>query len=143
VSVDGAAIEVDEFLPHPPATVWAALTTSDRLQVWLMPNDFVPEVGHRFTFDTGSWGITECEVLDIEAERLLRYSWRNGALDTEVVWRLVPEGTGTRLFLEHRGFDLDHPVQRFAYDGMRGGWRSGVLRALRDHLARETTEPSP
>jgi hypothetical protein len=26
--------------------------------------------------------------------------------------------------------DLDHPVQRFAFDNMRGGWRSHVLNAL-------------
>jgi uncharacterized protein YndB with AHSA1/START domain len=130
-----AAIEVDEFLPHPVDAVWEALTTSDRLAVWLMPNDFVLEVGRRFTLDTGSWGVTECEVLEVEPERLLRYSWRNGPLDTEVVWRLVPEGRGTRLLLEHRGFDLDQPLQRFAYDGMRRGWRSEVVAALRDHLA--------
>jgi uncharacterized protein YndB with AHSA1/START domain len=51
-------------------------------------------------------------VREVEPERLLRYSWRNGPLDTEVVWRLVPEG-----------------------EGMRGGWRSDVIRKLRSHLA--------
>lgn len=131
----GATIEVDEFLAHSPAVVWRALTDSDRLAAWLMPNDFRPEVGHRFHLDAGSWGTTECEVLEIEPERLVRYSWRNGALDTEVVWRLVPEGHGTRILLEHRGFDLDHPVQRFAFDQMRGGWRSQVHASLRSHLA--------
>jgi uncharacterized protein YndB with AHSA1/START domain len=129
-----ATIKVDEFLPHPPHVVWEALTDPDRIAVWLMPNDFVAEVGHRFTLDTGPWGLTECEVLDIEPEQLPRYTWRNGPLDTEVIWRLVPEGRGTRLQLEHRGFDLDHPVQRSAFDGMRRGWRSHVLAALAAHL---------
>ena len=131
-----ATIEVDEYLPHPVSTVWKALTSSDRLAVWLMPNDFAPEVGRRFTLDTGNWGLTECEVLEVQPERLLRYSWRNGPLDTEVTFRLVPEGHGTRLLLEHRGFDLDHPVQRFAYEGMRRGWRSEVLAGLRAHVFR-------
>jgi uncharacterized protein YndB with AHSA1/START domain len=140
VRQDLATIEVDEFLPHPVSVVWEALTTSDRLKLWLMPNDFVPEVGHRFTFDTGTWGVTECEVLQIEHERLVRYSWRNGALDTEVIWRLVPDGTGTRVFLEHRGFDLAHPGQRFAYNGMRGGWRTNVLQALSVHLSNALQE---
>lgn len=129
-----ARIEADEFLPHPVSVVWEALTDSDRMAVWLMPNDFVLQVGHRFTLDTGNWGTTECEVLEVKPHQLLRYSWRNGALDTEVVWRLVPEGHGTRLLLEHRGFDLDHPIERTAYDGMHGGWRSEVLTALRRHL---------
>lgn len=132
---NGASIEVDEFLPHPVEAVWDALTISDRLAGWLMPNDFALQVGHRFTLDTGNWGITECEVLEIEHERLLRYSWRNGPLDTEVIWRLEPEGHGTRLFLEHRGFDLDHPAQRFAHEGMNRGWCSTVLPALHQHLS--------
>lgn len=133
-----SSIEVDEFLPHPPSAVWEALTRSDRLAQWLMPNDFACEVGHRFTLDTGDWGTTHCEVLEVEPERLLRYSWRNDPLDTEVIWRLVPEGKGTRLLLEHRGFDLDDPLQRYAHDGMSEGWRSEVIAALADHLATAT-----
>ncbi len=27
---------------------WAALTTSEMLAKWVLPNDFKPEVGHRF-----------------------------------------------------------------------------------------------
>ena len=129
-----ATIEVDEFLPHPVEAVWEALTRADHLAEWLMPNDFLLEQGHRFTFDTGTWGVTECEVLEIQPRALLRLSWRNGPLDTEVIWRLKSEGSGTRLFLEHRGFDLDHPMERFAFDGMRRGWRSGVLAALARRL---------
>ena len=40
-------IAVDQFLAHPPAKVWHALTDSDLLARWLMPNDFAPTVGHR------------------------------------------------------------------------------------------------
>jgi uncharacterized protein YndB with AHSA1/START domain len=129
-----ASIEVDEFLPHPPAKVWAALTDREQLAAWLMPDEFEPTVGHRFTFDTGIWGTTDCEVLEVEVGELLRYSWRNGELDTEVTWRLVAEGHGTRLLVEHRGLDLDRPLQRFAHDGMTGGWRSSVLDGLATHL---------
>ena len=38
--------------PYPPERVWAALTSSEALAAWLMPNDFVPEVGHGFTLRT-------------------------------------------------------------------------------------------
>jgi uncharacterized protein YndB with AHSA1/START domain len=134
VSERTLAIEVDEFLPHPPERVWAALTDPEELVAWFMPNDFRAEVGHRFTLDTGHWGTTHCEVLVLDAPRRLRYSWRNGELDTDVTWELAPEGHGTRLIVTHEGFDPDQPIQRQAYDGMSGGWRSAVLAELRHHL---------
>jgi uncharacterized protein YndB with AHSA1/START domain len=130
-------IEVDEFLPHAPARVWRALTDPGLLARWLMPNDFRPELGHRFTFRTtpvpaaGFDGVVHCEVLAIEPERLLRIAWRgNRRLDTTVTWTLVPEGTGTRLFVVHDGFDPDDEYDQRARRGMLPGWRSSVLRAL-------------
>ena len=135
-----ATVEVDQFLPHPPARVWRALTNADLLARWLMPNDFEARVGHRFTFDTGNWGVTECEVLALEPERLLQISWRNGPLDTIVSWKLAPEGRGTRLIIEQTGFDLDHPVVRAAFDAMSEGWRGPIAQRLAEIL--EARDPS-
>lgn len=138
---DPRTVRVDEFLPHTPARVWRALTDPELIARWLMPNDFAPAVGHRFTFRTdprpnaGFDGIVRCEVLASEPERLLRYSWRGGTLDTTVTWTLVPEGRGTRLFLEHAGFDPDDPTQQFTRRLLDGGWRSNVMAALRSVLA--------
>jgi uncharacterized protein YndB with AHSA1/START domain len=125
-----AAITVDQFLPHAPARVWRALTDPGQLAQWLMPNTFKPEVGHRFTFDAGAWGHTQCEVLAVEPERLLRISWRNDGLDTVVTWQLVPEGSGTRLLLEHKGFNTQDAVQRAAHEAMSRGWRVDIANAL-------------
>ncbi|MEW2353359.1 SRPBCC domain-containing protein [Spirillospora sp. NPDC029432] len=136
MSGERTSIEVEEFLPHPPAKVWRALTDPDLLARWLMPNDFKPVVGHRFTMTTkpmphlGFDGIIPCEVLELDRERLMRISWQGGTLDTTVTWRLAAEGRGTRLFIEHAGFDLDDPVQAAAFQGMSSGWRTGVLRSL-------------
>ncbi len=134
---DLTSIHVDEFLPHPPARVWRALTDPQRLARWLMPNDFSPAVGHRFTFrtdpvpNTDFDGIVTCEVLELRPERLLRISWQGGSgVDTTVTWRLEPEGRGTRLFLDHEGFDPDNPMQQMSRRIMDGGWRSRVLPAL-------------
>jgi uncharacterized protein YndB with AHSA1/START domain len=133
---DATAIQVDQFLAHPPARVWRALTDPALLARWLMPNDFQPVVGHRFTFRTdprpevGFDGVAHCQVLAVEPERLLRISWRGGPLDTTVTWRLAPEGRGTRLFVEHDGFDPGDPAQRFARRILGGGWRSTVMAAL-------------
>lgn len=137
---DARTVRVDEFLAHPPARVWRALTDPVMLAKWLMPNDFRPVVGHRFTFLTdprpnvGFDGVIHCEVLALEAERRLRITWRGGPLDTTVTWTLVPEGRGTRLFLEHDGFDPGDPAQRFTRRILDGGWRSNVMSALRAAL---------
>jgi uncharacterized protein YndB with AHSA1/START domain len=140
---DPRRIEVDAYLPHPPARVWQALTDPRLLARWLMPNDFQPVVGHRFTFRRDPipavrfGGIAHCQVLAIEPERLLRISWADpgpdNGLDSTVTWRLVAEGRGTRLFIEHDGFDPDNPYQQIARQIMGGGW-PGTIRDLADCL---------
>ncbi|WP_421107563.1 SRPBCC family protein [Streptomyces sp. NEAU-S77] len=130
---DPGVIHCDQFLAHPPATVWKALTDPELHARWWAAGDVRPVVGHRFTLDMGTWGQQPCEVLKVEPERLLRYSFATGTLDTTITWRLRPEGTGTRLFLEHSGFDLDSPLGRTALDGMGNGWPGvlgGIERAL-------------
>jgi uncharacterized protein YndB with AHSA1/START domain len=74
------AIHTDAFLPYPPQKVWRALTDPGLLASWLMPNDFEPRVGHRFTFRTdpvpahGFDGIVRCEVLELVLGRAPRPS---------------------------------------------------------------------
>lgn len=135
-----SAIEVDAFLPHPPALVWRALTEPDLLARWLMPNDFRPQVGHRFTFHRDLPGIAStvfCEVLELSPQRSLTISWRgrrtaeDEEIDTQVTWRLVSEGRGTRLFIRHDGFDDDDPGQLQVMSILGGGWRSVAMEQLR------------
>ncbi|MCB9758794.1 MAG: SRPBCC domain-containing protein [Alphaproteobacteria bacterium] len=102
-------IRLSVTYPHPPARVWRALTTSQAIAAWLMPNDFVPEVGRAFTMRTepalGFDGVVHCEVLTLEPERSMSWSWRGGPIDTVVTFRLEPEGQGTRLYFEQTGFE--------------------------------------
>lgn len=127
------SIEVDQFLSHPPARVWRALVEPELQARWMsMGPDFAPVVGHRFGIPMGQWGTTQAEVLEVvEAERLV-ISWVNDPLDTTVTWRLVPEGTGTRLFLEHTGFTAG---QARAVEGMGQGWGSSIREQLPTVLA--------
>jgi uncharacterized protein YndB with AHSA1/START domain len=129
-------IVVEDVVPQPPEKVWKALTTAELIRQWLMPNDFEPVVGKRFTFKTkpiGDWdGVVQCEVLEIVPHRRLVYSWKGGSdsnnsasnygskLDSVVTWTLQPEGRGTRLRLVHTGFRS--PQNDFTYDAMSPGW---------------------
>ena len=120
-----SSIECDQFIARPPAAVWRALTEPDLLASWWAPGDIKPIVGHRFTMDMAEWGVQACEVLRVEPEKLLVYTFAEGVLDTTVTWRLEPEGTGTRLFLVHDGFVPGSP----ALEGMGNGW-PGLLAHL-------------
>ena len=123
------AIHVDQFIPQPPSRVWRALTTPEELARWWVPGTIAPVVGHTFLLEMPGWGNVECAVVEVvEPERLV---YRFGD-DWTLTWRLVPEGGGTRLFLDHTGFDLDDPQHRFAIDQMGPGWRDHILPALAD-----------
>lgn len=126
---DGTSTLVFErHLPHLPDKVWRALTQSWLIAEWLMENDFVAAVGHRFTFRATplpSWsGIVNAEVTEVEAPHRLAYRWGDGTesasgLRTLVTWTLTPEPGGTRLRLEHSGF---RPPDAPALTRMGGGW---------------------
>lgn len=127
-------IHMHRSLAHAPSEVWRALTEPELHAQWWAAGDVRPIVGHRFTLDMGSFGQQPCEVLAVEHERLLRYRFATGTLDTIITWQLAPEGTGTRLSLTHEGFDLDSPLGRKALEGMRAGWPN-VLDRLASVLA--------
>src|SRR6478735_4514706 len=116
-----AIIQLEHSYAHPPAAVWRALTDPERLARWWAAGDVRPIVGHKFTLDMGKWGQQACEVLAVEPERLLRFLFAARVLDTTITWRLAPEGAGTRLTLIHEGFDLDSPLSKTAFEGMRPG----------------------
>jgi uncharacterized protein YndB with AHSA1/START domain len=133
VPEDPRTIRADRFLHHPPAAVWRALTDPALLARWLMPGDLRLEVGHTFLFhgmpmpQAGFGGTGHSEVLAFEPGRTLRLAWRAAAadpseLDSTVTFTLEPEGEGTRLFLEHDGFDPGDPYQAAARRIMGDGW---------------------
>lgn len=118
-------------LPHPPAKVWRALTEPALIAQWLMRTDMPAGPGQAFTFRADpmpQWdGIVHSEILELEAQRRLRYTWKGGPgsspLDTVVTWSLVPVEGGTRLELEHSGFKAENGQ---ALGGAKWGWERNV-----------------
>lgn len=128
------SIVIDIFYPHPLKKVWNALVDSESLAVWLMPNDFAPQVGHHFTFkpdvQQGWSGVIECEVVAVEPEQRISYTWNNtpSHLQTLVTFSLQPAEGGTNLRLEHTGFASAGQAGFTIRDMLGKGWNSRVLR---------------
>lgn len=134
MSATVASIRVSEILPHPLARVWRALTEPTESARWWAAGDVRAVVGHRFTLDMGAWGQQPCEVLAVQPLRLLSYAFAPDTLHTAITWRLDAEDGGTRLTLEHAGFDLDDAAGLRAYEGLSKGW-PGLLGRLGAFLA--------
>ena len=128
-----ARIQLEHRYAHPPSKVWEALTDPKLHALWWAAGDVRPVVGHRFELDMGPWGKQPCEVLEAEHERLLKYRFATGTLDTTITWQLIAEDGGTLLKLTHEGFNLDTPLGRKALEGMKPGWPK-VLARLDDAL---------
>ena len=118
-STETRTVTVEREIAYPPEKIWRALTQPHLIAEWLMKNDFVAEVGHDFTL-SGDWGSVDCEVIEVEPNRSLSYSWDAMGLESIVTWTLSPSGTGTRLRMEQAGF---RPDQEQAYQGAKFGWQ--------------------
>ena len=67
--------------------------------------------------------VVRCQVLECEPPSRLAYSWSAGPIiDTQVIYRLEPDGDGTRVFFEHSGFDMSQPWGEQAFRGAEFGW---------------------
>ena len=130
-STETRSVVVERELPHAPEKIWRALTQPHLIQEWLMKNDFKPAVDHRFSF-RADWGTVDCQVMMVEANKTLSYTWAAYDLKSVVTWTLIPTGSGTLLRMEQSGF---RPDQRQAYHGAKAGWQR-FFAALDQVLAR-------
>lgn len=132
-------IVLEAFYPYPPERVWQAVATSEGLAAWFCPNNFKPEVGHKFQFvskpQAGWNGIMACEVQEITPPSKIVYTFGSNMLsDTLVTWTLEAAPGGTKLRLEHTGFKglgalLLRPM-------LKSGWRKHMNTSLRSALER-------
>ena len=131
------SVVVEREISHPPEKLWRALTQPHLMEEWLMKNDFKPVVGHGFNL-RGEWGgVLDCEVLTVEPNKTLSYTWDFAhddpayALKSVVTFTLTPTNTGTHLRVEQAGF---RPDQKQAFGGAKAGWQQ-MLGSLEKVLA--------
>ena len=98
-------------IAHPPATVWAALTTAEGLGTWFGNQatiDLRPGGSAQMTWDHGHRA--EMRVERVEEPTVFGFTWHIYGLPdddprrTYVEFTLEPNGSGTRLTVVESGF---------------------------------------
>jgi uncharacterized protein YndB with AHSA1/START domain len=123
-------IERSVELAHPPARVWAALTTPEGLSAWFgdkVTIDLRPGGAGQMTF--GSGVSVDMRVERVEEPALFGFTWRLPDLPqddprrTYVEFTLEPVPAGTRLRVVETGFaQLPDDSRRTTYDSHAEGW---------------------
>ena len=123
-STETRSVVVEREFPVAAEKLWRALTQPHLIEEWLMQNDFLPVVGHRFNLRRNPRPdvniVVDCQVLVVEPNKTLSYTWSAFDLESVVTWTLTPTSTGTHLRMEQSGF---RPDQKQAYAGAGGGWQ--------------------
>jgi uncharacterized protein YndB with AHSA1/START domain len=118
-------IERSVELAHPPATVWAALTTAEGLAGWF-GNEAAIDLrpgGTAWMRWTGEGFTANMRVERVEEPRVFGFTWHIFGLPeddprrTYVEFTLEPVSAGTRLTVVESGF-----AHHKAYDGNADGW---------------------
>lgn len=119
----------------PIQKVWNAVSTSEGIVSWFMPNDFEPKVGHEFHVQS-PFGPSPCKVLEIDEPHRLSFSW-----DTDgwvVSFILKDLGDKTEFTLIHGGWKQADTILPKANEKssvirerMAGGWVAIVNEKLK------------
>ena len=125
-------IERTVEVAHPPATVWAALTTAEGLSSWFGNTatiDLRPGGPARMTWSGGETAVMRVER--VEEPTVFGFTWTIYGLPeddprrTYVEFTLEPVGAGTRLTVVESGFaQLPEDVYQKAFRGNTEGWAS-------------------
>lgn len=128
-------------IAHPPAKVWAALTTAEGLAGWFGNEatiDLRPGGSAQMKFSGGH--SADMRVERVEEPTVFGFTWHIYGLPdddprrTYVEFTLEPVGAGTRLTMVETGFaQLAGDAHHTAYDGNAEGWAS-ELGELVDYL---------
>ena len=125
-------IERTVEIAHPPAKVWAALTTAEGLGTWFgnwATIDLRPGGSASMRWDHGH--TADMRVERVEEPTVFGFTWHINGLPeddprrTYVEFALSPTDTGTQLTVVESGFgQLADDIYSSAYDGNSKGWAS-------------------
>ena len=134
-------IERTVEIAHPPAKVWAALTTAEGLSAWFGQEvriDLRPGGSAWMKWDNGH--TADMRVERVEEPAVFGFTWHIYGLPeddprrTYVEFSLQSAGAGTLLTVVESGFaQLPEDAHHTAFDGNAGGWTS-ELGELTDYL---------
>lgn len=85
----------------PIQRVWEAVSTSEGIEQWFMPNDFQPVEGHEF-YILSQFEKSKCKVLHISPPYKLSFSW--GEFGWVVSFNLTEQAGKTEFTLTHSGW---------------------------------------
>ncbi|MFD0713447.1 SRPBCC domain-containing protein [Paenibacillus sp. GCM10027626] len=81
--------------------VWTAVSTSEGIAAWFMPNDFKPELGHEFHLEAGPYGSSPCKVVELDPPHRLCFTWGKS---WTLSFDLIEQNNTTVLTLTHGGW---------------------------------------
>ena len=125
-------IERTVDIAHPPAKVWAALTTAEGLSAWFGKEAAIDlRPGGAASMSFGNGHTAHMRVERVEEPMVFGFTWHVYGLPeddprrTYVEFTLEAAGAGTRLTMVESGFaQLTPEAYRTAYDGNAQGWVS-------------------
>lgn len=120
-------------LHAPIEKVWKAVSTSEGITAWWMPNTLEPILGRDFILHAGQFGDSPCKVTELDPPNRIGFDWGK---DWHLVFELKKlENEKTEFTLIHTGwvaekvteFGQPHPMIRNIMDG---AWENIVKEKL-------------
>ncbi|WP_047151743.1 SRPBCC family protein [Aneurinibacillus tyrosinisolvens] len=108
----------------PIQKVWDAVSTSEGIASWFMPNDFQPKIGHEFHLQS-PFGASPCKVTELDPPNRLSFTWdEDGWIVTFILKELDDK---TEFTLIHGGWKNPDDVLAKANE------KSSIIRDRMDH----------
>lgn len=120
--------------------VWSYLTDANKLEQWLMPNNFEAELNKKFSFrcigHKGSEQIIECELLEVDPYKKLVFSWytENIGINTKVTIDLKEVDDEVVITLTHSGWGKLDARLKHIRDEYNNGWEGFIKDNLKSAL---------
>lgn len=119
----------------PIQKVWEAVSTSEGIAAWFMPNDFQPKIGHEFHLQS-PFGPSPCKVLEFDPPNRFSFAWDVSGWIAS--FELKEQDEKTQFTLTHTGWgETDEVVPKageknsVVRDRMDAGWTMLINEGLR------------